>query len=71
MLKHPDPDVMKYLNLLFKVGAMMLGAIGFFFAMGLWINRQFDLSGVPIFIGILIGLVTGFYGIYREIMKME
>ena len=60
-----------YFNLLIRVGLIMVVSIAVFFMCGLYLDRYFQLQGVPILVGVFVGVGVGFFMLYREIMKMD
>ena len=61
----------KYLYLLFKLGTLMLINILFFFAIGLYLMSKFNLPGAIIIGFTFTGVLSGFYFVYKEIIKID
>ena len=61
----------KYLYLLLKLGTLMLTNILFFFGIGLYLITKFDLPGSIIIGFTFTGVLTGFYFVYKEIIKLD
>ena len=64
-------ELTKYLHLIIKIGVGVLSAILMGFTIGLIIDRHFELKGVALMIGVLVGVLAGFVWIYREVMSIE
>ena len=64
-------ELTKYLHLIIKIGSGVVSAILAGFLIGLMLDRHFELNGVPIFIGVIVGVILGFIWIYREVMKID
>ena len=60
----------KYFSLLIRLGMSMVLSILCFFSIGLYLDRLLG-TGVFVFLGVILGLIIGFYLVYREIMKMQ
>jgi len=60
----------KYLNLLIRLGIIMVLCILIGFLLGLFLDRQFNLKGIPIFIGVFGGVAGGFVFLFKEVMKL-
>lgn len=46
------------------VGAcIVLGVLG-----GLWLDKQFDTKPILVIVGLILGVVIAFYGVYRMIL---
>ena len=61
----------KYLYLLLKLGTLMLTNILFFFGIGLYLITKFKLPGSIIIGFTFTGVLTGFYFVYKEIIKLD
>ena len=64
-------ELTKYLHLIIKIGSGVLTSILLGFTIGLLLDRYFQLRGIALMIGVLLGVVIGFVWIYREVMKIE
>ena len=64
-------ELTKYLNLIIKVGVGVLSSILFGFAAGFFLDSKFQLRGIGIFLGVIAGVILGFFWIYKEVIKIE
>ena len=64
-------ELTKYLNLIIKIGVGVLTAILGGFFIGFFVNNAFDMNGLPIVIGVLVGVGLGFTWTYMEVMAIE
>ena len=69
-MPHKATEATKYLNLLLKVGSIMILSIGFGFTIGLFLTKWLSLGITPILVGLLIGISGGFYNVYKTVMKI-
>lgn len=61
----------KYLNLIIRLGVFMVMCILAGFLLGLFLDRRFQLKGVPIFVGVFGGVFCGFVYLFKEVMKLD
>ena len=64
-------ELTKYLHLIIKIGVGVVTSILSGFLVGLIIDQKFNLKGIPVLIGVIIGVFIGFIWLYREVMKVE
>jgi F0F1-type ATP synthase assembly protein I len=69
-MAHKATEATKYLNLLLKVGSIMILSIGAGFTVGLLLTKWLSLGLTPILIGLLIGISGGFYNVYKTVMRI-
>lgn len=69
-MTHKATEATKYLNLLLKVGSIMILSIGFGFTIGLLLTRWLSLGYAPILVGLFLGISGGFYNVYKTVMKI-
>ena len=69
-MSHKATEVTPYLNLLMKVGSIMILCIGLGFTAGLLFTKWLSLGIFPLLIGVLLGIAGGFLNVYREVMKL-
>jgi F0F1-type ATP synthase assembly protein I len=60
-----------YLNLIIKIGSGVLSAILMGFALGVLLDKKFQLKGIGILCGVILGVATGFLWIYKQVMGIE
>ncbi len=60
-----------YMQLLIRVGSIMMLSILFFFGIGLLVLKTFKLNVGFIIVFVFTGVALGFYNVYREIQKLE
>ncbi|MFC1770276.1 AtpZ/AtpI family protein [Candidatus Margulisiibacteriota bacterium] len=75
MNKQPDQQKFKkeladYFMLVTRIGLVMAGSILFFFFIGLFVEKKFQLKGVFLIFMIIAGIICGFYYIYFSLKKM-
>jgi len=46
-------------------GSIMLGVF-----IGLWLDRKFDTEPVLVIVGLVLGLVVAFYGVFRMLLPL-
>ena len=63
-------DVGPYLNLLIKVGVSMCLSIISFLLIGIFLDRFIQSGGIVVIACILIGVMGGFYLVFKEIKKL-
>jgi hypothetical protein len=61
----------KYMQLLLKVGSIMILSILIFFGVGFFIIKKFNLNGSIIIFFVFTGVACGFLNVYREIKRLE
>lgn len=61
----------KYFNLLLKLGIGICSSILFGFALGYFLERQFESNGIFLLLGIGLGIVVGFMLLFREIKQLD
>ena len=66
-----QPEIKAYLQLLYKIAAIMLISILGCFAIGLWIGQKINRAGVGACVGTGLGLCIGFYVLFTQIKKMK
>lgn len=64
-------ELTKYLHLIIKIGVGVVTSILAGFLIGLLIDRRFNLSGMGVLGGVIIGVAIGFVWLFREVMKVE
>jgi len=64
-------EVFEGLGLVAQLGLTMVINILIFFFIGLFVDRKWHLRGIPIIIGIFLGVVTGAMSCYHMIKKNE
>ena len=64
-------EVFEGLGLVAQLGLTMVINILIFFFIGLFVDRKWHLRGIPIIIGIFLGVVTGAMSCYRMFKKNE
>lgn len=69
-MSHKATEATKYLNLLLKVGSIMILSIGFGFTFGLLLSKWLSIGVLPILVGLLLGISGGFYNVYKTVMKI-
>lgn len=60
------------------MAALRLIGVGFFIGssivlgvvVGLWLDSRFDTSPILVIIGLLLGVVVAFYGVYRMLLPL-
>ena len=60
------------------VAALRLTGVGFFIGgsimlgvfIGLWLDRKFDTEPVLVIVGLVLGLVVAFYGVFRMLLPL-
>ncbi len=60
------------------IAALRLIGVGFFIgssivlgvAAGLWLDSRFETSPILVIIGLLLGIVVAFYGVYRMLLPL-
>jgi F0F1-type ATP synthase assembly protein I len=60
------------------IAALRLIGVGFFIGssivlgvvVGLWLDGRFDTSPVLVIVGLLLGIVVAFYGVYRMLLPL-
>lgn len=62
-------DLFRYLGLVTQVGLTMILWIGAGFGVGFFLDRKFAVNGLFLVIFIVLGIVGGFWSVYRLIMK--
>ncbi|MEK9727591.1 MAG: AtpZ/AtpI family protein [Candidatus Margulisiibacteriota bacterium] len=63
-------ELTKYLHLIIKIGVGVLTSILTGFIAGLLIDRKFQLNGLAVLVGVIIGVAIGFIWLYNEVMKV-
>jgi ATP synthase protein I len=63
-------DFVRYLGLVTQVGLTMVVWIGAGFGLGFLLDRTLATHGLFLVIGIVLGVLGGFWSVYRLIMKM-
>lgn len=63
-------EIMSYVGLVTEIGLTLVLLIIIFFAIGLYIDRRLNTKGIFLIIGIIAGVIIGFYNAYRCISKM-
>ncbi|MFA4030046.1 MAG: hypothetical protein GDYSWBUE_001441 [Candidatus Fervidibacterota bacterium] len=51
-------------------GSMFVGAVVFGWLVGNWIDSKFNLNGIGVAIGILVGFAAGAYEVLRTLSKL-
>ncbi len=64
-------EVFEGLGLVAQLGLTMVINILIFFFIGLFIDKKWNLGGIPIIIGIFCGVVSGAFSCYQLIKKNE
>ena len=64
-------ELTKYLHLIIKIGVGVVTSILSGFLVGLIIDQKFNLKGIPVLVGVIIGVFIGFIWLYKEVMKVE
>ena len=64
-------ELTKYLHLIIKIGVGVVTSILAGFLIGLLIDRRFNLNGMGVLGGVIIGVAIGFVWPFREVMKVE
>ena len=62
-------DLARYLGLVSQVGLTMVLWIGAGFGVGFFLDRKLATHGLLLVIFILLGVLGGFWSVYRLIMK--
>ena len=62
-------DFARYLGLVSQVGLTMVLWIGAGFGVGFFLDRKLATSGLLLIIFILLGVLGGFWSVYKLIMK--
>jgi F0F1-type ATP synthase assembly protein I len=60
-----------YFSLIVEIGLNMILAILIFFFLGLYCDNKFNLRGVGIISGIIIGVLGGVYNSYKAIINLD
>lgn len=63
-------EIMSYVGLVTEIGLTLVILIIAFFALGLYLDRKLNTKGIFLIIGIITGVMLGFYNAYRCINKM-
>lgn len=66
-----DNTAWLYFSLIVEIGMNMVLSILLFLALGLWLEKKLKLGGVAIIIGIIIGVLGGFYNSYKAILALD
>jgi F0F1-type ATP synthase assembly protein I len=69
-MKNPS-DVTKYMQLLLKIGTVMVLSIGLFFAFGLFLLRRFNFPAWVMILFVFLGVVGGFLNVVRELKRLD
>ena len=64
-------ELTKYLHLIIKIGVGVVTSILAGFLVGLLLDRRFNLNGIGVLGGVIIGVAIGFVWLFREVMKVE
>ena len=64
-------EITKYLSLLFNLGFKIIISIGLCFAIGLWLDKQFETKIIFMMIGIILGLIASFYLLFKQIENLD
>jgi F0F1-type ATP synthase assembly protein I len=59
-----------HFSLLTKLGLVMVVSILFFFYVGLQIDRKLNANGIIVIIMTILGIVCGFYYLYKTFQKL-
>ena len=57
----------KYLSLLTQIGLLMVINILIFLGLGVWLDKIFKTNGIFLIVLLLIGIISGFYSVYKVI----
>jgi F0F1-type ATP synthase assembly protein I len=69
-MKNKDwKQIMRALALLTQVGLLIIVSAGIGFGFGYWLDRLLSFNLLFEIIGLLIGLVSGFYAVYNLLMS--
>jgi len=60
-----------YLSLIAEIGINMVLSILLFMLLGVWVDKKFNLNGVCTIIGIVLGVLGGFYNSYKAIADID
>jgi F0F1-type ATP synthase assembly protein I len=63
-------NINKYLKLLIQLSLGMLSSIFLFFFLGYYLDLKFNLKGIPIIIGVFIGIACGFFYVSKIVTNM-
>ena len=69
MRENKPPNLFYFLSLVTQLGLVMISSILVGMALGLVVDRFIGISPWGATVGILIGIVAGFYAVYQLIMK--
>ncbi|RAP33123.1 hypothetical protein DID80_08265 [Candidatus Marinamargulisbacteria bacterium SCGC AAA071-K20] len=64
-------DAGPYFSLLIRIGTTMVGCILLFFCLGLLIDNWLHLKGIPVFVGVFMGVGVGFYYVFKAVKNLE
>jgi F0F1-type ATP synthase assembly protein I len=64
-------DAGPYFSLLIKIGTTMVANILLFFSLGLALDKWLDLNGIPVFVGVFLGVGIGFYYVFKAVQNLE
>lgn len=62
-------SLVRYLGLVTQVGLTMFLCIGAGFGLGLFLDQKLATNGVLLVVFVLLGVLAGFWSVYRMIMK--
>ncbi len=70
MKNHPPHQTTKYLTLITQLGLTMISSILLCFAIGLYLDRKFNLHGYAALTALVIGVILGFTQLFRIVTKL-
>ena len=62
-------DILKAISLLGQLGLLMASSILLFILLGVWIDRQFSLTGIGVALCSLFGILCGGFLVFRLLEK--
>jgi len=65
-----NSEILKYISLVSQLGFVMISSILVLLIPAVFLERKFQTNGVLILIGVLFGVITGIFAVYKLLKRM-